>query len=171
MSDETGTNETPGATPGGPQPESIPFFGTTWLEHDNGYLWRRIGVGIGSITLAVAGAFVLRFAYEGLSIAKVGSFVNLLVVIALSACSAIAFRRTWESYKKRVDPEAAAAARGLTAIGFIGVLLAYFLRNFMEAPGEKIRREEYETARTQYERRASRRTGNPSNRPKKKRRP
>ncbi|SDL40751.1 hypothetical protein [Streptomyces indicus] len=170
MSEENGTNATPGPTPAGPQPEALPLFGTTWVEHDGGYLWRRIGVGIGALVLAAAGALVLRFAYEGLAIAKVGSFVNLLVIVAFSACSAIAFRRTLESYGKRPDPEKAQATRGLMAIGFIGVLLAYFVRNLIEAPGEKLRRTEYETAREQYERRSSRRAGNPSNRSKKKRR-
>ncbi|MBC9717978.1 hypothetical protein H9Y04_36145 [Streptomyces sp. TRM66268-LWL] len=170
MSDETGTNETPAPPAAGPQPEPLPLFGTTWLDHDGGYLWRRLGAGIGSLALAAAGAFVLRFAFQGLEIAKVGNFLNLLLIVAFSACSAIAFRRAWESYGKRVDPESSQSARGLMAIGFIGVLLAYFVRTFMEAPGEKLRRTEYETARAQYERRASRRTGNPSNRPKKKRR-
>ncbi len=170
MSDENGTNETPEPTAAGPQPEPLLAFGTTWLNHDNGYLWRRIGTGVGSLALAVAGAFVLRFAYEGLQIAKVGSFVNLLVVVVFSACSAIAFARAWEGFGKRQDPEKAQATKGLMAIGFIGVLLAFFFRNFLEAPGEKLRRAEYETARDQYERRSARRTGNPSGRPKKKRR-
>ncbi|MER7177385.1 EamA/RhaT family transporter [Streptomyces mesophilus] len=165
MSDENGTNET-STTPAGPQPEELPLFGTTWLNHDGGYLWRRIGAGIGSLALAAAGAFVLRFAFEGLEIAKVGNFVNVLVIVAFSACSAIAFRRAWESYGKRTEPDTAQSAKGLMAIGFIGVLLAYFFRNLYEAPGEKLRRTEYEMARTQYERRSSRRAGNP----KKKRR-
>ncbi|NGO80625.1 EamA/RhaT family transporter [Streptomyces sp. YC504] len=165
MSDENGTNETPTA-PAGPQPEELPLFGTTWLNHDGGYLWRRIGAGLGSLALAAAGAFVLRFAFEGLEIAKVGDFVNVLVIVAFSACSAIAFRRAWESYGKRTDPDTTQSAKGLMAIGFIGVLLAYFFRNLYEAPGEKLRRTEYETARTRYERRSSRRAGNP----KKKRR-
>ncbi len=161
---------TPHETPKGPRPEALPLFGTTWLDHSNGYTWRRIGAAAGALTLATAGALLLRFAYEGLAIAKVGGFVNLLVVVAFSACSALAFRRTWESYSKRPEPEQAASQRGLMAIGFIGALLAYFLRTFKEAPGESLRRTEYETARTQYERRSARRTGNPSNRRKQKRR-
>ncbi|MGX1251126.1 hypothetical protein RKD48_003637 [Streptomyces ambofaciens] len=52
--------------------------------------------------------------------------------------------------------------RGLLAIGFVGSLLAYFFRTFTEAPGEKLHREEYEKAREEYEKRTTRRSGNPS---------
>src|SRR4051812_13189446 len=42
VSDETGTPDTqagsPGGIPGdGPRPEPLRFFGTTWVNHDNGY--------------------------------------------------------------------------------------------------------------------------------------
>ncbi|MEU8483525.1 EamA/RhaT family transporter [Streptomyces sp. NPDC048641] len=153
--------------PVGPQPEEIRFFGRSWVEHDGGYTWRRVAVAAGSLAGAAAGCFVLRFAYEGLAIADVGSFVNVLVVLMFAICSALAFRRTWDGFSKRPDPEAQASLRGFMSIGFVGVLLAYFLRCFSEAPGEKLRRQEYATAREQYERRSTRRTGNPS---KKKRR-
>ncbi|RII12512.1 hypothetical protein DSC45_25530 [Streptomyces sp. YIM 130001] len=158
--------DTPAA---GPEPEALRFFGTTWLEHDNGYGLRRVGVAVGSLAAAAAGCFVLRFAYEGLEIAKVGSFVNLLVVVVFAVCSAIAFRRTWESYGKRLDPETQQSLRSMLAIGFVGVLLAYFFRSLTEAPGEKLRRSEYETSRSQYERRTSRRTRNPAARRNRKR--
>lgn len=110
---------------------------------------------------------MLRFAYEGLAIADVGSFVNVLVVLMFAVCSALAFRRTWDGFSKRPDPEAQASLRGFMSIGFVGVLLAYCLRCFSEAPGEKLRRQEYATAREQYERRSTRRTGNPSKKKRK----
>lgn len=156
------------ATAPGPQPEPLRFFGTTWVGHDNGYGARRAGVAAGSLLAAAAGCFVLRFAYEGMAIADVGTFVNFLVLIMFSICSAIAFRRTWEGFTRRHDPASQSSMRGLLTIGFVGVLLAYFFRSLTEAPGEQLHREEYEAAREQYAKRTSRRTGNPS---RKNRRP
>ncbi|MEU0398082.1 hypothetical protein ABZ208_36100 [Streptomyces sp. NPDC006208] len=148
---------------GGPEPEPIRFFGTTWVGHDGGYGLRRAGVAVGSLAAAFGGAFVLRFAYEGLAVAKVGSFVNVLVVVMFAVCSAIAFRKTWESFTRRPSGSAAEdSLRGLKAIGFIGSLIAYFLRSLSEAPGEKLRREEYETALAQYAKRRGTRSGNPA---------
>ncbi|KJY38719.1 membrane protein, partial [Streptomyces sp. NRRL S-444] len=50
-----------------------------------------------------------------------------------------------------------------------GSLIAYFLRCFAEAPGEKLRRAEYERATADFARRRSARTGNPAaRRPKRK---
>ena len=68
------------------------------------------------------------------------------------------------------DPAREDALRGLKSIGFIGSLLAYFFRSLVEAPGEKLRRAEYESARAQYEKRRSTRTGNPAARKRPKRR-
>ncbi|MFD3931422.1 EamA/RhaT family transporter [Streptomyces sp. NPDC058614] len=156
MSDETT------GTPAGPQPDPIRFFGTTWVDHTDGYAARRAGVAVGSLAAAVAACFVLRFAYEGLEVADVGQPVTLMVVVMFAVCSALAFRHTSGAYSKRPDPDRQASLRGLLAIGFIGSLLAYFFRALVEAPGEKLKREEYEAAREQYERRSKRRTGNPS---------
>ncbi|WP_327354281.1 EamA/RhaT family transporter [Streptomyces sp. NBC_01304] len=164
MSDES---DTPTSTPAGPQPDPIPMVGTTWVDHDNGYALRRAALGLCALLGAAGGAFLLKLAYEGLDIAQVGSFISLLVVVVFSACSAVALRRTWESFSTRPDPDRQAQLRTVTAIGFIGALLAYFLRSFMEAPGEKLRRTEYETALAQYERRSARRAGNPASRKKK----
>ncbi|MDG4862560.1 EamA/RhaT family transporter [Streptomyces sp. T-3] len=164
MSDES---DTPSPTPAGPRPDPIPMVGTTWVDHKNGYALRRAALGLCSLLAAAGGAFLLKLAYEGLDIAQVGSFVSLLVIVVFSACSAIALRRTWESFSTRQDPDRQAQLRSVMAIGFIGALLAYFLRSFIEAPGEKLRRTEYETALTQHERRTARRTGNPSSRKKK----
>jgi len=168
VSDEPGTQDTPAGSPeGGPRPEPIRFFGTTWLHHDHGYALRRVGAAAGSLAAAVASCLILRFAYEGLQIADTGSFVTVLVIAMFAICSALAFRNTWDGFGKRPDPDRQASLRGLLAIGFVGSLLAYFFRSLMEAPGEKLHREEYETALKLHEKRSTRRTGNPS---KKKRR-
>ncbi|MFF8592064.1 EamA/RhaT family transporter [Streptomyces sp. NPDC015220] len=165
MSDENGTPDTtagPTAPAGGPRPEPLRFFGTTWVNHDGGYAARRAGVAAGSLLAAAAACFVLRFAYEGLQIADSGAFVTLLVIVMFAVCSALAFRDTWDGFTKRPDPERQASLRGLLAIGFVGSLLAYFFRSLTEAPGEKLHRQEYERAREEHERRTTRRSGNPS---------
>ncbi|MEU5220153.1 hypothetical protein AB0G79_28710 [Streptomyces sp. NPDC020807] len=170
MSDDEQTPHPTPAKTGGPQPEEIRFFGTTWVDHSGNYALRRVGMAAGSLAAAVAACFVLRFAYEGLQIADIGSFVNLLVVVMFAVCSAIAFAKTWEGFGRRpADPAREESLRSLKAIGFIGSLLAYFLRCLTEAPGEKLRRAEYETALVQYEKRRGARTGNPAARKKPKR--
>ncbi|ARF73304.1 hypothetical protein B7C62_14280 [Kitasatospora albolonga] len=167
-----GANGSGGAsTPPGPQPEPIRFFGTTWVDRDGGYGLRRVGVAVGSLVAAAAACFVLRFAYQGLEIAEVGSIVGMLVIVMFAVCSAIAFRKTWEGFGARPkDPAREDSLRGLKSIGFVGSLLAYFVRSLIEAPGEKLRRTEYETARAQFEKRRSTRTGNPAARKRSKRR-
>ncbi|MFI9001125.1 hypothetical protein [Streptomyces sp. NPDC053541] len=160
------------AGPAGPRPEEIRFFGTTWLDHTGHYGLRRAGVAAGSLAAAVAGCFVLRFAYQGLEIAEVGGFVNTLVVVMFAICSAIAFRKTWEGFGRRpADPAREDALRSLKAIGFIGSLLAYFFRSLTEAPGEKLRRAEYEEAVARFEKRRAKSSGNPAGRPSGTRRP
>lgn len=95
-----------------------------------------MGATVGSLAAAVAACFVLRFAYQGLEIAEVGSLVGTLVVLMFAVCSAIAFRKTWEGFTRRpADPAQEDRLRGLKSIGFIGSLLAYFVRSFVEAPG------------------------------------
>ncbi|MFF8974321.1 EamA/RhaT family transporter [Streptomyces sp. NPDC014995] len=167
MSDENGTADIPAGFPGpgaptGPRPEPLRFFGTSWVDHDHGYTVRRIAVAAGSLLAAAVSCLVLRLAYEGLAIADIGGFVTLLVVVMFATCSALAFRHTWESFGKRPDPDRQASLRGLLAVGFVGALLAYFFRSLTEAPGERLHRQEYETARAHHERRTTRRTGNPS---------
>ncbi|UNO43928.1 hypothetical protein KGS77_14575 [Streptomyces sp. MST-110588] len=153
-----------------PRPAEIRFFGTTWLRHDGGYALRRAAVAAGSLLLAAAGALVLRTAFQGLEIAEVGSFVSVLVVAGFAVCSALAFRRTWDGLTRRSDRAADSpgerSAQSLLLIGFIGSLLAYFFRSLVEAPGEKLRRAEYEAECERYERRRSSRTGNPAARGK-----
>ncbi|MFI1168447.1 EamA/RhaT family transporter [Streptomyces sp. NPDC020801] len=169
MSDENGTRSTPAGSTApadsgsaGPRPEPLRFFGTSWVNHDNGYAARRIGVAVGSLAAAAASCLMLRFAYQGLRIANSGAFVTLLVVVMFAVCSALAFRHTWDAFAKRPDPDRQASLRGLLAIGFVGSLLAYFFRSLIEAPGEKLHREEYDQAREHYARRTTRRSGNPS---------
>lgn len=163
MSDET--RPAPDRT--GPEPAPIRFFGTTWVHHDGGYGLRRAGAAAGSLALAAAGAVVLRFAFQGLEIAEVGSFLNALVVACFAVCSAVAFRRTWERLTRAAadapaDRPADRSAQSLLLIGFIGSLLAYFCRSLVEAPGEGVRRAEYEAERERHERRRGTRTGNPA---------
>ncbi|MER7484297.1 EamA/RhaT family transporter [Streptomyces sp. NPDC126510] len=148
----------------GPRPEPLRFFGTTWLDHDNGYTPRRIAVAVGSLATAALSCLVLRLAYQGLQIAAIGGFVTVLMVAMFAICSAMAFRHTWTGFTSRPDPERQASLRGLLTVGFVGSLLAYFLRSLTEAPGEKLHRQEYEEARRQYEKRTTRRSGNPKNR-------
>ncbi|MFJ8540353.1 EamA/RhaT family transporter [Streptomyces sp. NPDC093591] len=167
MSEKNGTPAIPAGSTG-PRPEPLRFFGTTWVDHDNGYTARRIAVTVGSLATAVASCLVLRFAYQGLQIADVGNFVAVVMVVMFAVCSALAFRHTWDAFTKRPDPDRQASLRGLLAIGFVGSLLAYFFRSLTEAPGEKLHRQEYEAVRKQHETRATRRTGNPA---KKRRRP
>ncbi|MFF5156507.1 EamA/RhaT family transporter [Streptomyces sp. NPDC000348] len=158
---ENGTNGIPD-TPAGPRPEPLRFYGTTWVNHDNGYTARRAGLAVGSLAAAAAACLVLRIAYDGLRIADVGGFVPLLVVVMFAICSSLAFRHTWSAFTTRPDPDRQASLRGLLAIGFVGSLLAYFLRTLTEAPGEKLHRAEYDKAREDYEKRTTRRSGNPS---------
>ncbi|WP_443069904.1 hypothetical protein [Streptomyces sp. Sge12] len=156
--------------PAGPQPEPLRFFGTTWVNHDGGYALLRVGLAIGSLATAVSSAVLLRLAYEGLEIGHVGPFLSISVVVLFAIASSIAFTKTWASYSRRPAPSSdEAALKGLKTIGFIGSLIAYFLRCLGEAPGEKLHRAEYESARAEYARRRNTRTGNPAaRRPKRK---
>ncbi|QES49489.1 hypothetical protein DEJ50_18415 [Streptomyces venezuelae] len=168
--DQRDQNAPAETTAAGPQPEPIKFFGTTWVNRDGGYLLRRVGMALGSLAAAVAGALLLQLAYEGLAIGDVGPFLSISVVVLFAICSAIAFAKTWESFGRRPAPSSdEASLKGLKTIGFIGSLVAYFLRCLVEAPGEKLHRAEYEKAATEFARRRSARTGNPAaRRPKRK---
>ncbi|MFJ4772263.1 EamA/RhaT family transporter [Streptomyces uncialis] len=148
----------------GPRPAPLRFFGTTWVRHDGHYGLRRAGVATGSLTAAFSGCLVLRFAHQGLAAGQVGPYVNLLVLGTFALCSALAFRRTWTGFRGGPDPGATPPARATMALGFLGTLLAYFLRSLAEAPGEKRLRARYEEERAQHVRRVARRTGNPAKR-------
>jgi hypothetical protein len=151
------------AAHGGPEPETIRFFGTSWVDHGDGYALRRVAAAVGSLAAAAASCFVLRLAYEGVALADVGSFVGVLVVVMFAVCSLIAFRRTWAGFRTRpADPAREESLRSLKAIGFIGSLAAYFVRSLTEAPGEGLRRREYEAAVAAYQKRRATRAGNPA---------
>ncbi|MBY8888705.1 hypothetical protein K7472_28240 [Streptomyces sp. PTM05] len=138
---------------GAPAPEPLRFFSTTWVDHDGGYAARRAGLGTGALVAAAVGAFLIRFAYQGFDDANVGGFVELLFVVAVAVCTALAFGHTWSGFQRR-SQSSRADSRGLLFIGFIGTLIAYALRCLTEAPGEGLHRAEYEAARTAYERKA-----------------
>lgn len=159
----------PAEARGGPEPEGIRFFGTSWVDHGDGYALRRAAVAVGSLAATVASCLVLRFAYDGVALADVGSFVGVLIVVMFAVCSAVAFRRTWAGFGARpADPAREESLRSLKAIGFIGSLIAYFVRSLTEAPGEGLRRREYEAAVAAYEKRRATRAGNPGRAAKKK---
>ena len=163
----------PAHDPQGPQPEPIRFFGTAWVRHDSGYPLRRAAVAAGSLAAAVAGALVLAFGFQGLTETDVGPFVNVLAAAGFAVCSVLMFRRTWRGYVRRpadAGPDADTSRQGLYVIGFVGALLAYFVRSLYEAPGEGLRRAEYEQAREQHERRRAQRAGNPAARAAERRR-
>ncbi|WP_176724955.1 MULTISPECIES: hypothetical protein [unclassified Streptomyces] len=159
---------------GAPRPEPIRFFGTTWVRRDGGYLWRRAAATVGSLLAAVAGVLAVRFGIEGL--AGISSVMTLVVLGGFVLSSALAFRRTWLSLTRRepgtaergAEPEPEPApvpersVSSLVAIGFVGALLAYFVRSLVEAPGERLHRAEYEEARARHARRRSARSGNPA---------
>lgn len=149
-----------------PRPEPIRFYGTTWVDHSGGYRLRRIGLTLGAFSAAAAGALVLRFAYQGVAVSDAGRLVNLLLVVAFAICSSLAFSRSWSGWVRRPehprDAGAEKSMRSILMIGFVGALLAYGFRSFVEAPGEKLHRAEYERAVGIHERRRTTRTGNPA---------
>lgn len=142
----TAADVAPGAAALAPQP--IRFFGTTWLRHDGGYGWRRAGVAAGALVAAALGAALLGLGVQGVLAATSGPAMPFLAVGGVSVCTVLGFHHTWRSFVRRAagsDPE---GAKGLYAVGFVGVLLAYFARALVEAPGERLRRTEYEAARS-----------------------
>jgi hypothetical protein len=161
---------TPKAQAGEPRPEPIRFFGTTWVDHGAGYRGRRVAASAGSLLCAALGALALRYGFQGL--ARIGGFVTILAVGGFAISSALAFRRTWIGFSQYrptgtgTGPaaEAGNSTSSVYAIGFVGSLLAYFLRSLTEAPGEGLRRAEYEEARAAHARRRTARSGNPANR-------
>lgn len=108
---------------------------------------------------------MLRLGFQGLADAKIGTFVTVLAFCGVAVCSVLAFQRTWKSFTARRPAGQANDNQSLYAVGFIGALLAYFVRSLTEAPGEALHRSEYEAARA---RQASRRStgAKPKRRPK-----
>lgn len=154
-----------------PRPEPLRFFGTTWVDRGGGYWARRAAVALGSLAAAAAGAYVLRLAYEGLDIAETGSLIRTLMVVAFAVCSSLALTRTLNGFRRPHEPgEADSSWRAIKVVGFVGVLVAWFLRSLAEAPGEKLARAGYDRERELYERRRTSRTGNPAKKGARKRR-
>ncbi|MGA5818700.1 hypothetical protein ACPC54_12690 [Kitasatospora sp. NPDC094028] len=154
------------ATTGAPAPEAIRFFGTTWLDRDNGYWLRRVGVSAGSLAAAAAAALVLRFGVEGVALSDNGGFVNGLLTAAVVVCSMMCVRRTWKLLTEGRDQLTGwmAEDKSLGAvwlIGGVGSLLAYFVRSLVEAPGEAVQRAAYERAVEQHAKRQAGRSGRP----------
>ncbi|MFD9592291.1 hypothetical protein ACFWA9_05955 [Kitasatospora sp. NPDC059973] len=162
-------NEDPTPTPrpaGAPEPEPIRWFGTSWVGRGTDYRLRRVVVPLGALLAAVAGAFVLRFAVEGVQLSDNGGFVNGLLVAAVAICSCLAGLRNWKLLSEGRDQLTGWMAEDKSlgvvwVIGGVGALFAYFLRGLVEAPGEAVKRARYERATAQYERRQAGRGGRP----------
>ncbi|GAA2138721.1 hypothetical protein [Streptomyces synnematoformans] len=164
-------NQRPESPDGVPLPETLRFFGTTWVDRSGGYWARRAGLAVGALVLAAGGALLLALSFNGLQLADSGGIVQLLMIVAFAVCSSLAFTRTLGGFSRPHDAGPADNSwRPIRVIGFVGVLVAYTVRSFVEAPGEGMVRTDYEYRLQQYERRRSSRTGNPAKRKRKKRR-
>jgi hypothetical protein len=146
---------------GEPAPAPIRFYGTSWVDHSGGYAARRAGLALGALALAALGAFVLRLAYAGFTAGGAGgtgSTVNTLLVVAFAVCSSVGFMRTLNRYRRRPDGSEDEARersmRSILVVGFIGVLLAYAARTLVEAPGERLAREDHEEALVRHRKRS-----------------
>ncbi|MBU7598249.1 hypothetical protein JGS22_011630 [Streptomyces sp. P38-E01] len=149
----------------GPQPEPILFYGTRWVDRTDGYVPRRIGLGLGAFLATLAGAGLYLLAWQGLAFSEAPGWVNSLVIGAVAICTVIAFVKSWNGYVRPTagrDESVESSMRSLRMIGFVGGLLAYALRSLVEAPGEKLRRTAYDAESRAYERRRVTRTGNPA---------
>ncbi|MHA6762312.1 hypothetical protein [Streptacidiphilus sp. PAMC 29251] len=141
-----------------PSPEPVRFFGTGWVQHDAGYWLRRVAVSAGALVAAVAGTVLMRLGVQGVFVSEAGSLVNALLVVAVAICTCVAAIRTWNLLSK-----GKAALTGWMAddrsvgpmlvIGCVGILVAYFLRSLVEAPGEGEKRARYELASAAHVRR------------------
>ncbi|WP_181786871.1 hypothetical protein [Streptomyces phytophilus] len=164
-------NQQPESADGAPRPEPLRFFGTTWVDRSGGYWARRTGLAVLALALAGGGAFVLALSYNGLQLADSGGLIQLLMIVAFAVCSSLAFTRTLNGFSRPHEPGPGDGSfRPIRVIGFVGVLLAYTVRSFVEAPGEGLLRTDYEYRLDQHARRRSSRTGNPAKRKRKKRR-
>jgi membrane protein implicated in regulation of membrane protease activity len=145
-----------------PIPEAIRFYGTRWVDHSGGYALRRAALGLAALLLAAAGAALLVLLFAGVS----AGWLQALVVLALTLCTAMAFMRTWRRYTRPERPDAAeeSAMRPIKLVGFVGVLLAYALRTAAEAPGEGLLRAEHEAELERHRRTTAKRSGNPARR-------
>ena len=142
----------------GPRPEPLRFFGTGWVERGTGYWLRRVAVGAGSLLAAGAGAVLMRFGVQGVFISRAGTLVDLLLVAGIAVCTCLAAIRTWNLLSRGRSGLTGWMAEDrsvlpMLLIGFVGVLVAYFLRSLAEAPGEGDKRVRYERAVASHTRR------------------
>ena len=141
-----------------PQPEPIRFFGTGWVEHDAGYWLRRVAVSTGALVAAGVGALLMRLGVQGVFISGAGSLIDLMLVVAVAICTCVAAIRTWNLLGRgrgaltgwMADDKAVGP---MLLIGFVGALVAYFLRSLVEAPGEAEKRARHELATAAHARR------------------
>ncbi|MFI8457233.1 hypothetical protein [Kitasatospora sp. NPDC085464] len=155
---------------GGPEPEPIRWFGTSWLNRDGGYWLRRVAVSFGALVATAAVVLLLRFGVEGIALSDNGTFVNGLLTVAIAVCSMMSVRRTWKLLTEGKDQLTGwmAEDKSLGAvwlIGSAGALAAYFARSLVEAPGEAVQRASYQRAVARYEKRRAGRSGRPSDAP------
>lgn len=134
-----------------PAPAPIRWFGTSWVDRGADYWLRRVAVSVGALVAAAAGAFVMQLAVQGVVVARTGTFVELLLVLAIAVCSFVAALRTWtvltrgkESLSGWMADEKQIGV--MLAVGFVGSLVSYFLRSLVEAPGESVQRSRHELA-------------------------
>ncbi|WP_059010828.1 hypothetical protein [Streptomyces specialis] len=154
-----------GAPGDAPRPDPIRFYGTSWVEHTGGYAARRAGLAVATALLTAAGALVLWLGYLGLRNSETAGWLRALVVLAFVICTVMAFMRTWAGYARPADDTVDESAfRSIKVVGFVGVLLAYLLRTLVEAPGEKLRRMDYDAALDRHRRLTSKRSRNPARR-------
>ncbi|WP_370067451.1 hypothetical protein [Streptacidiphilus sp. MAP5-3] len=145
-------NTSGGSTPASaPAPEPIRWFGTTWVERGRGYWLRRVGVSVGALVAALLGGYIMQLAVEGVFIAQTGGFVEAVMVLAIAVCSCIAALRNWtilsrgkESLSGWMEDDKSMGVPMI--VGFVGSLVAYFVRSLVEAPGESLLRSRYERA-------------------------
>ncbi|MFB7665764.1 hypothetical protein ACFC1R_17730 [Kitasatospora sp. NPDC056138] len=164
MTEQRTTPSTPPS--GAPEPEPVRWFGTSWVDRGPDYRVRRVLVPVGALVCTVAGALVLRFAVAGVRLSESGGFVYGLLIAAIGVCSCLAALRNWKLLAEGRDSLTGwmAEDRSLGAvwlIGVVGALVAYFVRSLVEAPGEGVKRAEYDRARARYERRQADRGGRP----------
>ncbi|MFC1410619.1 hypothetical protein ACEZCY_17165 [Streptacidiphilus sp. N1-12] len=141
-----------------PEPEPVRFFGTGWVDRGTGYWLRRVGVGLGALLAAALGAVLMRLGVQGVFISAAGALVDTLLVVAVAVCTCVAAIRTWNLLSRgrsaltgwMADDRSVAP---MLVIGCVGVLVAYFLRSLLEAPGEGEKRARYELAVAAHARR------------------
>ncbi|MEV1007707.1 hypothetical protein [Streptomyces sp. NPDC049881] len=149
-----------------PAPDPIRFYGTTWVDHSGGYALRRVLLTLAATVLTLLGLLLLWLCVLALTGTDTASWLRSLVILALVLCTAITFTRAWTGYVRPRPANATdeSAFRSIKIVGFVGLLLAYALRSTVEAPGEKLLRQDHEAALERHRRRTGRRSGNPKRR-------